>query len=83
MGLVKGGYRFTPAVHHDLYDFPVKDVAHGCMLESVVLAFEKLYTPFSAGRGNITPGKMQLIYSLAQKHGITEAPFFNRMYAWE
>ena len=82
MGHVKGGYRFTPSVHHHLYDFPVKNVAHGCMLEGVLLALEKLYVPFSAGRGNITPGKIEMIYSLAQKHGITEAPFFNPAYAW-
>ncbi|HUS03702.1 MAG TPA: hypothetical protein VMY77_18310 [Chitinophagaceae bacterium] len=82
MGHVKGGYQFTPSIHHDLYDFPVKDVGHGCMLEAAVLAFEKLYIPFSAGRGNITPGKMELIYSLALKHGITEAPFFNPVNAW-
>jgi predicted amino acid dehydrogenase len=46
------------------------------MLEGVILAFEKLYTPFSVGRGNITPCKLEAVYSLAQKHGITEAPFF-------
>ncbi|MEJ7673874.1 MAG: hypothetical protein WKF59_14545 [Chitinophagaceae bacterium] len=82
MGHVKGGYQFTPSVHHDFYDFPVKDVAHGCMLEGVILAFEKLYIPFSSGRGNITPRKIELIYSLVQKHGITEAPFFNPINAW-
>jgi predicted amino acid dehydrogenase len=52
------------------------------MLEGVILAFEKLHIPFSSGRGNITPGKIELIYSLAQKHGITEAPFFNPVNAW-
>ena len=82
MGHVKGSYQFIPSVHHDFYDFPVKDVAHGCMLEGVILAFEKLYIPFSAGRGNITPGKIELIYSLAQRHGITEAPFFNPVTRW-
>lgn len=82
MGHVKSGYQFTPSIHHELYEFPVKDVAHGCMLEGVILAFEKLYVPFSAGRGNITPDKIELIYSLAQKHGITEAPFFNPVNAW-
>jgi len=82
MGQIKSGYQFTPSIHHDFYDFPVKDVAHGCMLEGVILAFEKLYIPFSTGRGNITPDKIELIYSLAQKHGITEAPFFNAVNAW-
>src|SRR5215210_3900154 len=57
MGHVKGGYQFTPAIHHDFYDFPIKNIAHGCMLEGVILAFEKLYLPFSAGRGNISPNK--------------------------
>lgn len=37
----------------------------------------KLYVPYSAGRGNITPEKIEFIYALAQKNGITEAPFFN------
>lgn len=82
MGQVKEGFQFTPSVHQDFYKFPVKNVAHGCMLEGVVLAFEKLYIPFSAGRGNITPDKIELIYSLAQKHGITEAPLFNSTHSW-
>lgn len=82
MGVIKGGYQFTPSIHHDFYDFPVKDVGHGCMLEGLILALEKLYIPFSTGRGNITPDKIELIYSLAQKHGITEAPFFNPINAW-
>ena len=32
MGHVKGGYQFTPSIHHDFYNFPVKNVGHGCML---------------------------------------------------
>jgi fatty aldehyde-generating acyl-ACP reductase len=82
MGLVTGGYQLIPAAHHNFYEFPVKDVVHGCLLEAVVLAFEKMFTPFSAGRGNISTDKIELIYSLAQKHGITEAPFFNSITAW-
>lgn len=82
MGHVKGGYNFTPSIHHDLYNFPVKDVAHGCMLEGVILALEKKYLSFSSGRGNITPDNIELIWSLAQKHGITEAPFFDIDSAW-
>jgi fatty aldehyde-generating acyl-ACP reductase len=82
MGHIKAGYQLTPPIHHDLYNFPIKNVAHGCMLEGVILAFEKLYTPFSAGRGNITTDKIELIYSLARKHGISEAPFFNPFGAW-
>jgi fatty aldehyde-generating acyl-ACP reductase len=82
MGYVKGGYRLLPSVHQGFYEFPVKDVVHGCLLEAVILAFEKMYTPFSAGRGNISTDKIELIYSLAQKHGITEAPFFNSNNAW-
>ncbi|MEO5685052.1 MAG: hypothetical protein ABIQ88_20580 [Chitinophagaceae bacterium] len=83
MGVIKGGYTFSPAVHHNLYKFPINNVAHGCMLEGIVLALEKLYTPFSAGRGNITPDKIEQIYLMAQKHGITEAPFFNGLNAWQ
>ena len=77
MGIVQGGFRLTPSIHQKLYDFPEEGIAHGCMLEGVVLAFEKMHIPFSAGRGNITPGNMEMIYQLAAKHGITEAPFFN------
>jgi len=83
MGHVQGGYQFMPSIHHDFYDFPVKDVGHGCLQEAVILAFEKIYTPYSTGRGNITPEKIETIYTLAQKHGITEAPFFNPITAWQ
>ena len=82
MGYVGAGFNFTPGIHHQLYDFPVANIGHGCLLEAVILALEKNYLPYSTGKGNITVEKMEWIYSVAQKHGITEAPFFNPLHIW-
>jgi predicted amino acid dehydrogenase len=83
MGIVSAGYYFTPSFHHDLYNFPVKNIAHGCMLEAVVLAFENMNVAYSTGKGNISPESIQSMYAMAQHHGITEAPFFNTNKAWD
>ena len=82
MGHVKGDFNFTPDVHQQLYNFPVANIGHGCLLEAIILAFEKTHLPFSTGKGNITVEKIEWIYSVAKKHGITEAPFFNPLRAW-
>ncbi|MDB5232384.1 MAG: putative dehydrogenase [Chitinophagaceae bacterium] len=82
MGQIKGGYSFTPQIHHEFYDFPVQNAGHGCMQEAIVLALEKNYQPYSTGKGNITPEKIECIYELARKHGITEAPLFNSLGMW-
>jgi fatty aldehyde-generating acyl-ACP reductase len=73
MGQVRGGFTFTSSADQNLYNFPVKNVAHGCLLEAAVLSFEKMYTPFSTGRGNITTENLELIYACSLKHGISEA----------
>lgn len=82
MGIVTGGYDFIPSFHHYLYNFPIINIGHGCLLEAVVLAFEKMNVAFSTGKGNISPEKIEQMYAMAQKHGITEAPFFNTMGVW-
>jgi predicted amino acid dehydrogenase len=82
MGTVTGGFHFTPAIHHSLYDFPVPNTGHACLLEAVILAFEENHIPYSTGKGKITIEKMEWIYAAAQKHGITEAPFFNPLNVW-
>ena len=82
MGQVKGDFKFKPDVHQQLYNFPVANIGHGCLLEAIILAFEKTHLPYSTGKGNITIEKIEWIYSVAKKHGITEAPFFNPLHAW-
>ena len=49
----------------------------------MVLAFENKYESFSAGKGMITVDKMEEIYRLSLKHGITLAPFYNERGLWE
>jgi fatty aldehyde-generating acyl-ACP reductase len=77
MGQVTGGYSFQPDYSNMIYNYPVKNIIHGCILEAMVLAFEHRYENYSEGRGNISIEKMEEIYTLGIKHGITEAPFFN------
>jgi fatty aldehyde-generating acyl-ACP reductase len=77
MGLVTGGFRFTPDYRHDIYDFNLENAGHGCLLEAVVLAMENRAVPFSTGRGRITPTAMQEIRDMASRHGIVTAPLFN------
>jgi hypothetical protein len=48
----------------------------------MVLAFEKIYQPYSSGRGNITVERMNEIEALALKHGIVRAPFYNAKGLW-
>jgi len=83
MGMVNGKYSCHPDIGHQLYDFPFQNIAHGCLLEAVVLSLGNMYIPYSTGKGNINPEKIEEIYSLANKHGITEAPFFNTHGAWD
>ncbi len=82
MGIVNGGFDFIPGFHHDLYDFPIKNIGHGCLLEAVVLAFESKNVAYSTGKGNISPERIEDMYAMAQRHGITEAPFFNTNRVW-
>jgi fatty aldehyde-generating acyl-ACP reductase len=82
MGVVKMGYEFIPDYTESFYRYPEPYICHGCLLEAVVLAMEERYEQYSAGKGNITTERMQEIFSLASKHGIEPAPFFNNKGKW-
>lgn len=83
MGIIKNGYRFTPDYSQTFYQFAAPHIVHGCLLESIVLAFEKKIESYSFGKGNITNEKIEEIYKLSLKHGITLAPFYNSKGLWE
>lgn len=82
MGYVKGGYHFSPDYKQSMYHFPADKIAHGCVLEAAVLAFENISESFSQGRGNITIEKMNQIREWARMHGIIPAPFYNHQGLW-
>jgi len=77
MGQVSRGFSFMPDYSGSIYDYPAPGIAHGCILEAMVLAFENKIENYSVGRGNITNDKIEEIYALSLKHGITLAPFYN------
>ena len=83
MGYVRGGYSFSPDYKQTLYHFPEEKIAHGCVLEAAVLAFENKRESFSQGRGHITSEKMDQISTWARKHGIVPAPFYNHQGLWQ
>ena len=82
MGQVRLGYYFNPDYTNSIYHYPVPGIAHGCILEAMVLAFENKFESYSAGKGNITTDKMEEIYACGLKHGITLAPFHNGNGLW-
>ncbi|MFZ4633299.1 MAG: hypothetical protein ACOYNO_03730 [Saprospiraceae bacterium] len=82
MGQLQGGYEFKPESALAFYRYPAPNVSHGCLIESMVLAWEKRYEPFSSGRGQITTARMDELWSMAQKHGVVIAPFFNHYGLW-
>jgi fatty aldehyde-generating acyl-ACP reductase len=77
MGIVHGGVKFSNSIADSFYSFPIPNVIHGCLLEAIVLSFEKRYESYSLGKGNITTDKIEEIYSLATKHGIDVSPVYN------
>ena len=77
LGQITGGIRFDPDLHGILNRHPFPDVAHGCLLEGIALALEGRFEPFSRGRGGITPEHVGEIETIAARHGIRLAPFFN------
>ena len=82
MGQVSQGFNFTPDYSNSIYRYPAPNIIHGCLLEAIVLAFENKIENYSAGKGNITVDKMEEIYALSLKHGITVAPFYNSKGVW-
>ena len=77
LGQITGGMRFEPDLHGILNRHPFPDVAHGCLLEGIALTLEGRFEPFSRGRGAITPKLVEEIETIAARHGIYLAPFFN------
>ena len=82
MGRVLGGWRSDSALLDVFYHFPLSHIAHGCMLEGMLLALDDRYEPFSQGRGCITPGRIDEIWRIALRHGFALAPFFDEQGLW-
>jgi len=82
MGQAKMGFYFNPDYSNCTYHYPATGIAHGCILEAMVLAFENKIESYSTGRGNITTDKIEEIYASGLKHGITLAPFHNAYGLW-
>lgn len=77
LGVVSGGLAMRPDLEGTLNRHPYPHVAHGCLLEGMTLALERRFEAFSRGRGQITPGRVDEIWEIAQRHGIELAPLFN------
>jgi predicted amino acid dehydrogenase len=77
LGQITGGMKFDPDLHGILNRHPFPDVAHGCLLEGIALTLEGRFEAFSRGRGAITPKLVEEIETIAGRHGIYLAPFFN------
>ncbi len=82
MGQVTKGFFFDPDHSNIMYRYPAPGIAHGCILEAMVLAFENKIENYSSGKGNISLCKMEEIYTNGLKHGITLAPFHNSRGLW-
>ena len=77
LGQASGGIRLDPDLLGIIYPYPLRNVAHGCLLEGIALAMERRFEPFSKGRGLITPQRVEEMWQIAQKHGIGLPPLFN------
>lgn len=77
LGQITGGLTFAPDLRGVLNQHPFPDVAHGCLLEGMVLALERRFEPFSQGRGLITPERVKAIETIAAGHGIHLSPSHN------
>jgi fatty aldehyde-generating acyl-ACP reductase len=77
MGQVLGGLELDPDLLSVLAPYPAPNVVQGCLLEGMLLALEGRIESYSHGRGHISPGKVDEIWALAEKHGFALAPFFN------
>jgi fatty aldehyde-generating acyl-ACP reductase len=82
MGQVSCGYDFNPDYSNTIYHYEAPYIIHGCILEAMVLAFEKKFENYSSAKGNIITEKMEEIYGLSVKHGIDLAPFYNAEGLW-
>ncbi len=77
LGQASGGIKLDPDLLPIVYPYPLSNLAHGCLLEGIVLAMERRFEPFSQGRGLITPQRAEEIWQIAQKHGVGLPPLFN------
>jgi predicted amino acid dehydrogenase len=77
LGQASGGITLDPDLLPIVYPYPLSNLTHGCLLEGIVLAMEQRFEPFSQGRGNITPQRVEEIWRIAQRHGVGLAPLFN------
>ena len=82
MGQLHHGYRFDPDYTEGFYRYPAPHLGHGCIIEIILLAFEDRMENYTIGKGNITEEKIEEMYSLSLKHGITLAPFYNADGIW-
>ena len=83
MGIVREGFSFSPDFTDHIYRFPVENTAHGCILESIVLAMGNDPKALSVGRGNITVNAIDEMLALAESHGVCPAPLFSSEGLWE
>jgi predicted amino acid dehydrogenase len=77
LGQIRGGLKFAPDFRGILNRHPFPDVVHGCLLEGMALALDGRFEPFSQGRGCITRERVEEIETIASRHGIHLAPFYN------
>jgi fatty aldehyde-generating acyl-ACP reductase len=82
LGQVSEGFYFTPDYQREIYQFPLHNIVHGCLLEAIVLSMENKPQSFSKGRGNITVAAMEAILQTAAAHGIYPSPLFNSLTIW-
>lgn len=54
--------------------FPINSL-FGCLSEGILLCWENMFESFSIGRNNITEEKINQIWQIAEKHGLSISPF--------
>ena len=74
MGEVLAGYDIDPPSADVWRGSAAHAIVQGCLLEAVVLALEGRFESFSAGRGFITPERMDELHAIAVSHGFVVAP---------
>lgn len=77
LGQITGEMNFAPDLQGILNRHPFPNVVHGCLLEGMALALEGRFEPFSQGRGHIAQERVEEIETIAARHGIHVAPFYN------
>lgn len=82
MGVLGGGLWSDDGILEAFYRFPSTHTAHGCMLEGAALAIAERFEPFSTGRGNITPERVDEMSRLSRASGIMLAPLFDGAGLW-